>query len=161
MDKLGRRELIGGASALAGVALLGFGTGALGKSTAKSAALPKITMYKDPNCGCCGKWGEAAKAAGFALATVHSSDMAAVKERLGVPDSLLSCHTSTVGGYVVEGHVPLPAVKRLLRSKPRIRGIAVAGMPIGSPGMEVPGRAADPLTVMAFNRDGKVMRFGG
>jgi hypothetical protein len=116
-------------------------------------------MYKDPNCGCCGKWGEAAKKAGFTVAVVDTPDIMGIKTKHGVPQALYSCHTSLVGGYVVEGHVPLQAVKQLLAKRPKLKGIAVAGMPVGSPGMEVPGRAADPIEVMGFDAAGNTRRF--
>jgi hypothetical protein len=82
-----------------------------------------------------------------------------IKAKHGVPQALYSCHTSLVGGYVVEGHVPLQAVKQLLAKRPKLKGIAVAGMPVGSPGMEVPGRAADPIEVMGFDAAGNTRRF--
>lgn len=155
-----RRALMSSGTALIGLALLGCSQESNGKPVAKArAALPKLTMYKDPNCGCCGKWGDAAKAAGFQLTVAETADMSAIKTKLGVPDELLSCHTSVAGPYVIEGHVPLDAVKRLLARRPKIRGIGVAGMPIGSPGMEVPGRPAQAIKVMAFDASGNISAF--
>lgn len=157
-----RRTIMSTGTAAVGFVLLGCSRESSGKPAAKArAALPKLTMYKDPNCGCCGKWGDAAKAAGFQLAVAETNDIYAVKTRLGVPDELLSCHTTVAGPYVIEGHVPLDAVKRLLAKRPRIRGIGVAGMPIGSPGMEVPGRPAQEIKVMAFDAAGKISAFTG
>lgn len=122
-------------------------------------ARPKMTTYRSPTCGCCGKWVDAARAAGFDVTVVPTADMQQVKAKAGVPDALLSCHTSTIGGYVVEGHVPLDAVRKLLREKPRVRGIAVPGMPLGSPGMEVHGAGSEPFDVVAFAADGTVRTF--
>ena len=158
-----RRAMLRSGGALAGLALLGCSSESESKPARKAVApaKPKLTMYKDPSCGCCGKWGEAAKKAGFALTVEESSDIYALKSRLGVPEELFSCHTTLAGPYVVEGHVPLDAVKTLLAKRPRIRGIAVPGMPAGAPGMEVPGRAADKFVVMAFDTGGKVVPFRG
>lgn len=144
-----------------GLALLGCSQQGSSKPAAKAKpALPKLTMYKDPSCGCCGKWGDAAKAAGFQVAVVETSDIYALKTKLGVPDELISCHTTVSGRYVIEGHVPLDNVKRLLVRRPQIKGIAVPGMPLGAPGMEVPGRPPQKFEVMAFDAAGKVSRFG-
>ena len=116
--------------------------------------LPEVVMHKDPNCGCCGQWAEHLQANGFRVKTVPERDMESVKRRLAVPQRLTSCHTAKVGGYVIEGHVPASAIKRLLREKPAVAGLAVAGMPLGSPGMEVPGKK-DPYDVMSFDKAGK------
>jgi hypothetical protein len=86
---------------------------------------PEITVHKDPNCGCCGGWADHLKAAGFPVRIVDSTDLA-------------GCHTAEMAGYIVEGHVPAPAIKRLLSEKPRANGLAVPGMPLGSPGMDGP-----------------------
>jgi hypothetical protein len=101
-----------------------------------SDTTPAITMYRSSTCPCCHKWGEVMERAGMRVRTVIADDQAAVKERLGVPWELTSCHTSTVGGYVVEGHVPAEAVLRMLAETPLLTGIGVGGMPAGSPGME-------------------------
>ncbi|WP_310468173.1 DUF411 domain-containing protein [Sphingomonas sp.] len=153
-----RRSLLTTSLALGGIALLGFSAAGNSKPAA-APATRKMVMHKHPMCGCCGKWGDAARAAGFEVEIADTRDIMAVKAKYGVPDALASCHTTIVGGYVVEGHVPLGAVAKLLRTKPKIKGIAVPGMPVGAPGMEVPGRPADPITVMAFDAAGKVRRF--
>jgi len=114
------------------------------------AALPKVVVTKDPNCGCCGGWVEHMKAAGFPVEVVTTPQINRVKTRLGVPDDLASCHTAEVGSYVIEGHVPADAVKRLLAEKPQAKGLAVPGMPVGSPGMEVEGVAPDTYEVVLF-----------
>ena len=116
-------------------------------------------MHRSPTCGCCLKWADRARAAGFAVTVQESADIAAVKRKLGVPDELASCHTSVAGGYAIEGHVPLNAVKKLLATKPKVRGIAVPGMPLGAPGMEVPGYKGDAFEVFAFDAAGKFAPF--
>lgn len=129
-------------------------------ATASGAeALPEVVMHKDPNCGCCGKWAEHLEANGFKVKTVYERDMEAVKKRLGVPQRLTSCHTARVGSYIVEGHVPADSIKRLLREKPAVRGVATPGMPVGSPGMEVPGVKAEAYEVISFDRAGKTRVF--
>ena len=127
---------------------------ALAAAGAGAEPLPEVVMHKDPNCGCCGQWAEYLQANGFRVKTVMEDDMQSVKRRFAVPQRLTSCHTAKVGGYVIEGHVPASAIKRLLREKPAVAGLAVAGMPLGSPGMEVPGKK-DPYDVMSFDKAGK------
>ena len=113
-----------------------------------------VTVYKTATCGCCAKWVDHMRAAGFEVKTTDVENIGEVKSTYGVPSELGSCHTSLVGGYVVEGHVPADVVSRMLREKPKIAGIAVPGMPIGSPGMEQAGRRM-PYEVIAFERGGK------
>lgn len=129
------------------------GAAAFGLSPAAGAAetLPKMVVTRDPNCGCCGNWVKHVKASGFPVEVVEVPDVAPLKTKLGVPDALASCHTAEVGGYVLEGHVPAEAIKRLLAEKPKVTGLAVAGMPVGSPGMEVPGQAPDSYDVVVFS----------
>ena len=118
-----------------------------------AAAVPKptsITVYKDPSCGCCTKWVNHLRANGFAPEVHDRSDMEALKDSLGVPAALRSCHTAVVGTYVIEGHVPAADVMQLLATKPaKTVGVAVPGMPAGSPGMEMGGRV-DRYDVIAF-----------
>jgi len=118
----------------------------------------EVVMYKDPNCGCCGKWAEHMRAAGFKVKEIKSAEMSSVKREAGVPQALGSCHTAKVGGYVIEGHVPAADVKRLLAEKPKVAGIAAPGMPMGSPGMEGP-YPADRYEVVSFAADGKTRVF--
>jgi hypothetical protein len=126
------------------------------RSTKPAAAQP-ITVYRTANCGCCGKWVEHLKAAGF-VPTVHVVDsMEAAPPRKRVPESVRTCHTATLEGYVVEGHVPADVVRQLLRDKPRVEGIGVPGMPAGSPGMESP--YPQPYDVLAFDAAGKTTVF--
>jgi hypothetical protein len=95
-----------------------------------------MTVHKSASCGCCAKWVEHVQKHGFTVKVVNVDDIMAVKAKAGIPDKLASCHTATVGGYVVEGHVPAADIKKLLATKPKAKGIAVPGMPMGSPGME-------------------------
>ena len=112
---------------------------------------PVIKVSKDPNCGCCTGWVEHLRSNGFVAAVTNSADMQAVKVRLGVPEELASCHTAEIAGYVIEGHVPARAIRRLLAEKPAARGLAVPGMPIGSPGME--GGTPEVYEVILFGKD--------
>ncbi|UNU42539.1 DUF411 domain-containing protein [Sphingopyxis sp. YF1] len=114
------------------------------------------TMFRDAGCGCCLKWLEIVKASfGTRVAVVNAPDMNAVKDKQGVPQALRSCHTVLVGGYVIEGHVPAKEIARLLREKPKgVKGLAVAGMPTGSPGMEY-RNIRDAYQVMTFGPGGQ------
>lgn len=114
------------------------------------------TMFRDAGCGCCLKWLEIVKASfGTKVAVVNSPDMNAVKDKQGVPDALRSCHTVLVGGYVIEGHVPAKDIARLLKEKPKgVKGLAVAGMPTGSPGMEY-RNIREAYKVMTFGPGGQ------
>jgi hypothetical protein len=113
-----------------------------------------ITVYKTATCGCCAKWVEHMKAAGFAPAVTDLPELSSIKAKVGVPPNLQSCHTATVDGYVIEGHVPADVVRQLLTERPKVTGIAVPGMPMGSPGMEQ-GGLKDPYEVLTFNVAGK------
>ena len=117
-----------------------------------------MTVYKSPSCGCCAKWVAHVEKHGFEVKVVPTADMASVKKKAGVPDTLMSCHTTMVGGYVIEGHVPAADIKRLLAKKPKAKGIAVAGMPMGSPGMEQ-GNHREPYATMLIGKDGKASVF--
>jgi hypothetical protein len=109
---------------------------------------PRITVYKSPWCGCCEAWVDHVRAAGFAAEVHDVEDLAAIKRLAGVPDRLGSCHTASVSGYAIEGHVPADVIRRLLDERPAVRGLAVPGMPVGSPGME--GPSPEPYTVYSF-----------
>lgn len=124
---------------------------------AHAEELPGLVVFRDPGCGCCHKWAEHLKANGFAAEIRDAPSMAAVKERLGVPANLRACHTAEIGGYVIEGHVPAGAIKRLLAEKLPGRGLAVPGMPAGSPGME--GGEPEVYEVMLFG-NGEPTIFG-
>lgn len=127
--------------------LAALAAGAVLPAAAAIADGPAMTVYKDPSCGCCDGWINHMRQAGFRV-TVAPGDVNAAKARLGVPADLVSCHTATVGGYVVEGHVPADAVRRLLAERPAAAGLAVPGMPTGSPGME--GGEPETYDVIAF-----------
>lgn len=118
-------------------------------------ALPRMTVTRDPACGCCGGWIAHVKAAGFSVDEIQSDDVAPLKTKLGVPLELSSCHTAEISGYAIEGHVPADAIKRLLAEKPTAKGLAVGGMPTGSPGMEVEGSPPDTYDVVLFAADGQ------
>lgn len=129
------------------------------------AAAREIEVWKSPTCGCCSAWIAHLEGAGFSvLARDLSADrLAAVKDRMGVPDALRSCHTARIGEYVIEGHVPASDIELLLSFSPDISGLAVPGMPIGSPGMEM-GDETEPYATVAFGPDGPVgvfARHGG
>jgi hypothetical protein len=143
-----RRRVLGAAAAVA--------AGALPALRAMAAApLPTLQVWKSPTCGCCKDWIAVLQKDGF---TVQSFDEGntAVRARLGLPAKYGSCHTARVGGYVVEGHVPTREIRRLLAEKPDAIGIAVPGMPVGSPGMDGPeyGGRRDPYDVVLVLRDG-------
>lgn len=112
-----------------------------------------ITVYKSPTCGCCKNWIKHLEAAGFEVEAIDSDDMNAVKQEFGVPRNMTSCHTARVAGYTIEGHVPADDILRLLGKRPEADGLAVPGMPVGSPGMEV-GDRVDPYKVMLFGEAG-------
>jgi hypothetical protein len=119
---------------------------------------PVVDVYKSPTCGCCSKWVDHLKANGFTVRAHDTEDVVAHKVRLGVPPGYGSCHTAEVNGYVIEGHVPAKEIKRLLKAKPRARGLVVPAMPVGSPGMEAGGRM-DPYDVLLVNRDGSTRTY--
>ena len=114
-----------------------------------------MSVYKSPSCGCCQKWVDYMRSHGFDPKVQDVENIGAVKLKLGVREEFSSCHTSEIGGYVVEGHVPVETVQRMLKERPKIAGIAVPNMPAGSPGMEVPGGRKEAYNILAFTRDGK------
>jgi hypothetical protein len=120
----------------------------------RQAAPPVMTVYKDANCGCCTEWIKHVEAAGLKVTRRDVPDLNAIKRELGVPGRLASCHTGVLGKYLVEGHVPADLILKLWREQPAGRGLAVPGMPIGSPGMEVPGTPAERYQVLLFAANG-------
>lgn len=126
-------------------------------AAAQAATLPEVEVYRSPHCGCCGKWVEHMRGAGFRVNVHNVDDVGAARARLGMPDRYGSCHTARVGGYVVEGHVPAQDVRRLLAEQPQARGIAVPSMPPGSPGMESPHPM--PYDTLLVERDGSASVF--
>jgi hypothetical protein len=121
------------------------------------AKKPTIAVYKDPSCGCCKSWIEHLIKHGYRVDAKDSPDMTEIKHTLGVPNALSACHTGMVNGYLIEGHVPAADIDRLLAQKPKIAGLAVPGMPMGSPGME--GGKAQHYQVVAFDKAGKTTVF--
>jgi len=142
MNRVNRRTLL---LSLAGVASATFRT--------YGQQAPKVEVYKDPTCGCCGQWVAHLRARGFTTTVTDTPNMNAVKDKYHVASPLRSCHTALVSGYVLEGHVPAADVQRLLKEKPKVLGLAVPGMPIGSPGME--GTGGRPYDVLTFDAAGK------
>jgi hypothetical protein len=146
---ISRRALLAGLAA--------FPVAASRSPACAAQTLPLMTVTKDPGCGCCGAWVDHIRAAGFPVEVIESPEVTRLKVRLGVPRDLASCHTAEVGGYVIEGHVPVEAIRRLLAERPRARGLAVPGMPVGSPGMEVEGVADDTYDVVLFGPGGRTI----
>lgn len=124
---------------------------------AAAVAADAILVHRDPGCGCCGEWARIVKAQfGRTVRIVDDANRPALMRARGVPADLASCHTAIIDGMTFEGHVPIADMKRALAQRPKgISGVAVAGMPLGSPGMEVPGRAAQPYAVIAFGPGGR------
>ena len=118
------------------------------------AAGSAMQVFKDPDCGCCAEWVKHLQSAGFTVNVTHVADTAAIRRRLGMPDQYGACHTATIDGYVIEGHVPAADVRRLLRERPLAAGLSVAGMPAGAPGMEV-GNRVDAYDVVLVDRAGR------
>lgn len=144
-----RRDLVRGA--LVAAAAIPF------PALLRAAAGIPMVVYKDPSCGCCTKWVGLMRSAGFEVSTRDTGDMAAIKTRYKVPAALGSCHTALVGGYVIEGHVPGDLITRLIKEKPKVLGLAVPGMPVGSPGME--GGTKEAFDVVTFDAAGKTTVF--
>ncbi len=120
---------------------------------------PMLSVFKTPTCGCCSKWVDHMRRNGFTVHVTDLNDLSAVKTTHGVPPRLQSCHTGVVNGYVIEGHIPAADVKRLIKDKPAVAGLAVPGMPAGSPGMEVPGITAPAYQVLSFDKAGATKVF--
>jgi hypothetical protein len=118
------------------------------------ASGPEITVYKTPTCGCCSNWVDHLREEGFRVTTEDMPDLTRVKHEHGIPEGLASCHTAVVDGYTVEGHVPADVIRRLLAERPAVTGIAVPGMPMGSPGME--GPFSQPYEIYTFTPEGPV-----
>lgn len=124
-----------------------------------SSALPLVVVHKTPTCGCCGLWVDHVREAGFPVEVHDMDDLGPVKQRLGIPYGKGSCHTAEVDGYAIEGHVPAEDIKRLLAERPDARGLVLPGMPMGSPGMEMPDGRTQPYTVELVRPDGSTEAF--
>jgi len=122
------------------------------QSTSATSAIP-VKVYKDPNCGCCNKWVEHLRDHGFSVETIDMPDVSMVKEKHGIGPELRSCHTAVIGDYAIEGHVPADVIRKMLEEKPAIAGLAVPGMPMGSPGME--GATKERYDILTFDRAGR------
>ena len=149
---MNRREALLGLVALPAVAHIA-------SAASAPTAQPAIVVNKTPTCGCCGVWVKHLQAAGFQVQVHDHENLAPIKERVGVPFGMGSCHTAEVDGYFIEGHVPADDIKRLLREKPAAKGLTVPGMPAGSPGMEVPSGRVDRYDVLLVGKDGKTTVF--
>lgn len=119
------------------------------------ASAPSIEAFRDPGCGCCEGWAEHLRAAGFRVTMTDHRDLPSLRRGAGVPEDLAGCHFARMGPYVLEGHVPAAAVRRFLAAPGGWRGLAVPGMPMGSPGMEMPGHAPETYAIVAFGRAGR------
>lgn len=133
--------------------LLGAAGAALGTSVLAASSIPEVEVFKNPDCSCCGGWVEHLKSAGFAVKVTVTADTAPIRKRYGIPEALGSCHTGVMAGYALEGHVPAADVRRLLAQKPVAAGLAVPGMPVGSPGMEA-GARKDAFDVLLVDKRG-------
>lgn len=118
----------------------------------------QMTVYRSPYCGCCEGWIDHLKQQGFQINDIKTEEIEAIKQKYHVPDSLTSCHTGLINGYVIEGHVPGDDIQRFLKEKPNTIGLTVPQMPVGTPGMEM-GNKKDPFSVLAFNKKGEVEVF--
>ena len=145
------------AVASAVVLTVGIGVAVVSSQSGRApAGRPSVAVFKSPTCGCCAKWNEHMTAAGYAVTSRDMTDMNTVKDEHRVPTALRSCHTALVAGYVIEGHVPEDVIAKLLAERPKgVMGLAVPGMPAGSPGMESPDGFKTPYQVMAFTQDGQ------
>lgn len=144
---IGRRS----AMVMLGAALLAPASLASLQAAGAGTVAGRVHVWRSPSCGCCGLWVAHLKREGFEVDMTEIRELAAIKSRLGVPSDLASCHTAEIGTYVIEGHVPAHAIRRLLAEKPKARGLAVPGMPIGSPGME--GGTPEAFDVVLFGPD--------
>ena len=128
------------------------------QQTKKAAAAPaEGKVWLSPTCGCCGKWTDYMQTSGFTMTREVTTDLNASPARKRVPESLRSCHTALIGGYIVEGHVPADVIRKLLKEQPKVVGVAAPGMPMGSPGMEGPN--PQPYSIVAFKADGTTYQF--
>jgi hypothetical protein len=152
------RRILAAASA---AALVLIGSSAMAQRPGGSATANNqvVQVYKSPTCGCCANWVKHLEQFGFKTQVHEMNDVSSVKTEYKVPARAQSCHTAVVGGYVIEGHVPAADVQRLLRDRPPVLGLAVPGMPIGSPGMEVPNVKPEKYDVVSFDKQGQLKVF--
>lgn len=145
-------EMIKKISLILPIMLMGLSAGVQAKEGVE------IEVYRSPNCGCCGKWIKHLKENQFVVKDIVTNDVQAIKDKYGVSAEMSSCHTALVGGYVVEGHVPAIDIKSMLKIRPKINGISVPGMPVGTPGMEM-GDKKDAYDVVSFDKENKYKVF--
>jgi hypothetical protein len=150
-----RRALIGLVTGLAVLGAAGYWVWA----RTSLPPVPVVVVYDSPTCGCCAKWVEYLHEQGLSTEVHQEADMTQLKDRLGVPRAMRSCHTAQVGEYIIEGHVPVEDLKRLLEERPSVAGLAAPGMPPSSPGMAVPGAPVEPYDVIAFQKDGSAWTY--
>ena len=141
----------------AGAAVVLIAGTAFASLSTKDAGALEVTVYKSPTCGCCSRWIAHLEANGFKVNAHDLADLTQVKLEHGIRRELTACHTALVDGYVIEGHVPAEDIQRLLQERPDVVGLAVPGMPTGSPGME--GPTSEPYSVLTFDRDGNITVF--
>jgi hypothetical protein len=147
MRMITRRDLLACGSLMALGAVVGW------SSRAAAESKMPVMLYKTPGCECCSGYADYLRSHGFTVTVKETGKLAAISGNAGVPPELAGCHTSFVGGYVIDGHVPIEAVQKLLAERPAIKGLALAGMPPGSPGM--PGPKQEPFTIHAIDKAGK------
>ena len=145
-------------ASLCGLSLNSYAKTAVKNGAKKMESPIEMTVYRSPSCSCCGKWIEHVKKNNFKVNDVLTQDMQAIKNKHGVSQKMASCHTAIVNGYVVEGHVPANDIKALLNMKPKIVGVSVPGMPVGTPGMEMNNKA-DAYDVVGFTKDNQSQIF--
>jgi hypothetical protein len=150
MPQISRRLLIGSVAGLA----------VAGSVRAQARGSRQLAVYKSPTCGCCDGWVAHMREAGFTVAVHVVEDPGTVRRARGLPDALASCHTGVIDGYAIEGHVPAADVARLLTERPEAAGLAVPGMPVGSPGMETPDGRKQPYDTLLVLRSGQTRVFG-
>lgn len=150
-ERISRRGLLGVALAVAVVST--------GGCHASQSNGPSIHIFKSASCQCCKLWAQYLRDAGFDVSVENTEDLPKIKQGLAVPSSVQSCHTAQIGGYFIEGHVPSEDIRRLLEQHPNARGLAVPGMPVGSPGMESPSGERQSLQVLLVGTDGSTSVF--
>jgi len=150
MPQISRRLFISSVAAL----------GVAGTARAQTSGPRALAVYKSPTCGCCDGWIAHMRQAGFTVAVHVVGDPGTVRRARGLPDTLASCHTGVIDGYAIEGHVPASDVVRLLAERPEAVGLALPGMPMGSPGMEAPGGRKQPSDTLLVLRSGQTRVFG-
>ena len=141
--------MLAGALALGGIV-----TGGWWLANSQSAKAETVTMYKNIGCQCCTRWANTLRAKGHTVVENGVADLDAIKARFHIGEKFQGCHTALIAGYVIEGHVPVKDIERLLKERPDAKGLSVAGMPIGAPGMEAPDQTAEPFTVLLMKKDG-------